>query len=234
MITATEYEIEEDSGGIFNWKRDRRIWLHLSAFLLVSIIFHGSGFYLFKVVYPSPERVETNSGAITFLNPSDPGARAVLQRIEDRTVFLLPPSSRSDVRVSLDQSEVRFIPAFNRTELELKPIPESDVVWTELGESPVSRELNGNIRLEMAPSLSRRVVAPWSTTLDYFSMVGAFPPVRAEVVVSPDGGVEVVEIESELIESETDSLDEVIASTLRFFPSKSTDRGWIELKYGGG
>jgi len=234
MITASEYEIEEDSGGIFDWSRDRRIWLHLTAFFLVSILIHGSGFYLFKVVYPSPARVETNSGTITFLNPSDPGARAVLQRIEDRTVFLMPPSSRSEVRVSLDESQVRFVPAFSRTELKLKSIPESDVVWEELAGYSSLSESFGNIRLGMASSLSKRVIAPWSTTLDYFSMAGAFPLVRAEVIVSPDGKIEVVEIESELNDSEKASLAEVIASTLRFLPAKSTDQGWIELQHGGG
>jgi hypothetical protein len=136
--------------------------------------------------------------------------------------------------VSLDQSQVRFIPAFSRTELELKAIPENDFVWTEPGGYGSSDTPTGNIRLELAPSLSKREIAPWSTILDYFSMAGAFPPVRAEVIVSPEGKIEVVEINSELNDPEKASLDEVIASTLRFLPAESADRGWIELHYGDG
>lgn len=240
MIAAREKYIDEDREGIFEWKRGKKTWLHLTVFIWVSILVHGSGFYLFKVVYPSPERVETRSGAITLLNSADPGARAVLQRVSDRIVFLSPPSSRAGVRVSLDESDVRFIPAFSNTEMELKPIPDSDVLWEKVDElsdrdgageeGKILNPLPARVELRLDSSLSRRGLAPWSTIEDYFAMADSFPAFRASVVVAADGKVEVREIDSGLDETEKSSLAEVIASTLRFLPAASTDQGWVEVR----
>lgn len=230
MMAAGKSEVESDTGGIFNWARDKRVWMHLTAFFMVSFVIHGAGFYLFKVVYPTPERAETNSGAITLLNPSDPGAREVLQRIEDRTVFLLPPSSRARVRIDLDESQVRFIPAFSRTELELQGPPATDPVWEKLDDSTLLNAPSNRVELKIDPALANRPVAPWTTIEDYFAMAEAFPGFRAQVDVSPAGKVTVERIESELEANEESELSEVIASTLRFLPAESTDRGWIEVQ----
>lgn len=234
MILARRREIDEDSGGIFHWTRDRRVWMHLTAFFMVSFVVHGAGFYLFKVVYPTPERAETNSGAITLLNPSDPGVRAVLQRIEDRTVFLLPPSSRAKVRLGLEESRVRFIPAFSRTDLELQEPPAVDPVWRKVDDSTLLNAPPNRVELKLEPSLSAREVAPWSTIEEYFAMAEVIPEFRAQVAVAPDGKVSVEDVESGLDATEEAGLSEVIASTLRFLPADSTDRGWIEVRNSGG
>ena len=62
---AAVEEEPDERGKVFNWTREKRIWVHLTAFLLFSILIHGSGFYLFKVVYPSPVRVEPEPDGIT-------------------------------------------------------------------------------------------------------------------------------------------------------------------------
>ncbi len=233
MILAGEQRIGDDHGGIFDWKRGKKTWLHFTVFIWVSILVHGSGFYLFKVVYPSPARVETNSGAITLLNSTDSGARAILQRVSDRIVFLLPPSSRANVRVNLDDSDVRFIPAFSSTEMELQPIPRSDVFWGRIDDLTLTDDAPDRVNLKLDSTLSRRGLAPWSTIEDYFAMADSFPPFRVHVNVSADGKVEVIGIESELGEAEETSLSEVIDSTLRFLPAESTDQGWVEVRNSG-
>lgn len=232
---ATAAGSEGETPGIFNWARDRRTWLHFSIFFWVSVIVHGSGFYLFKVVYPPPVRVEPEPGAITFLNQSDPGVRTILQRLQDRTVFILPPSERTDVRVELSDHRVRFVPAFRTTEMELKRPPESDPTWNEIGViEPVGEIRSGSaVEITTDEALAQRVLAPWSIIRDYLGMAESFPGFRAEVEVSPEGSVDVVEVESNLEAPDEADLSDVIESTVRFLPSKGVDRGWIDVQAGG-
>lgn len=228
-------ELENDERGrVFTWAKDKRVWVHLTAFLLFSVLIHGSGFYLFKVVYPSPVRVEVDPDAITVLKEGDPAARTVLQRLADRTLFLSPPSEESGARVRLDSHEIRFTPAFQRTDLSLlvpesmragpgepEPIPYSD---------PASAAMT--VPLKLDPALANRGLAPWSILRDFLSLADRLPSMRFSIEVAPGGEVRVTEVEAELGEAEKRELAEVIESTLRFVPAAGTGRGWIEL--GGG
>jgi len=80
LFSKTIEEEADERGKVFAWAKDRRVWMHLSAFLLFSVIIHGAGFYLFKVVYPSPVRVEPAPDAIQVMEPGEPAARAPLHR----------------------------------------------------------------------------------------------------------------------------------------------------------
>jgi hypothetical protein len=235
MASATLPEEQDERGKVFQWAREKRTWLHIIAFLFFSIIVHGSGFYLFKVVYPSPVRVEARADAITILDTTNPAVRSVLQRISDRTIFLLPPSSQSEVRVRLEDHRVRFTPAFQRTELELKapPLPaaipgvieplEPDAVSSVGGATP------GGIRVKLAPSLVERPIAPWSIMDDYLSTAVSLPLLRIDLEIAPDGGVRVTGVRAELEDSVKAELAIVIESTLRFVPATGVETGWIEI-----
>jgi hypothetical protein len=245
MAAAALPEEQDERGKVFQWAREKRTWLHLTAFLLFSIIVHGSGFYLFKVVYPSPVRVEPRPDAITILDTTNPAVRSVLQRISDRTIFLMPPSSQSEVRVRLEDHRVRFTPAFQRTEIELKapPLPaaipgvieplEPDTVaapaGTPSGGAPPGGAPPGGIRVKLAPSLVDRPVAPWSIMNDYLSTAESLPLLRIDLKIAPDGGVRVTGVNAELEDSEKAELATVIESTLRFVPAAGVETGWIEI-----
>lgn len=228
----------DERGKVFTWTRDKRLWLHLTAFLIFSILIHGSGFYLFKVVYPSPVRVETEPESITVMDPTDPATRSVLQRLLDRTVFLAPPSAESEVRVRLEEQRVHFTPAFQKTELETIP-PESLRTGPGLPDPlpldrPVADEAvadeTGPVRRD--EQLLKRPYAPWSLFEDYLALAGTLPRSRMRLEVAPGGEVKVTEQQSELGAQEMRELAEVVEATLRFVPAAEPVSGWIEL--GGG
>lgn len=228
-------ELENDERGrVFTWAKDKRIWMHLTAFLLFSVLIHGSGFYLFKVVYPSPVRVEADPDAITVLKEGDPAARTVLQRLADRTIFLSPPSDESEARVRLDSQEIRFTPAFQRAELSLL-LPESMRGGPGKPEplQGVPPEPNPSaVPFKLDPGLAERGLAPWSILRNYLSLADSLPGMRFSLEVAPGGEVNVTKVEAELEEAEKRELADVIESTLRFVPAVDVQQGWIEL--GGG
>ncbi len=225
---------EDERGRVFTWTREKRVWLHLSAFLLFSVLIHGSGFYLFKVVYPSPVRGGTEPDGITVMEPTDPATRSVLQRLSDRTVYLLPPSARSDLRVRQDPNRVHFTPAFHRAELKLVP-PPSLVAGPGLVE-PLPSSADGSaaakVRVKIDPALAGRAFAPWSVLHDYLALAEAVPSVRCSIEIAPGGEVRVLSVDAALESAEKRDLVAVIESTLRFVPADAPASGWIEL--GGG
>lgn len=235
MATAALPDEQDERGKVFNWSREKRTWLHITAFLLFSIIVHGSGFYLFKVVYPSPVRVEPRPDAITVLDATDPVVRSVLQRISDRTIFLLPPSSQSNVRVQLEANRVRFTPAFQRTELELKEPPLAAALPgiiepLEPFAGAGSDDAPGRgIRVKVDPSLVDRPIAPWSIMGDYLKTAVSLPLLRVDLEIALDGRVRVTGVRAGLEDSEKAELATVIESTLRFVPAAAVETGWIEI-----
>lgn len=235
MATAEASDEQDERGKVFLWTPEKRTWLHITAFLLFSVIVHGSGFYLFKVVYPSPVRIEPRPDAITILDPSNPAVRSLLQRISDRTIFLLPPSSQSDVRVQLEANSVRFTPSFQRTELELMepPLPASlpgliEPLPPAKGAGAAEAPGRG-IRVKLDPSLVDRPVAPWSIMDDYLRTAVSLPHLRIDLEIAPDGRVRVTGVQAELDDSEKTELASVIESTLRFVPALAVETGWIEI-----
>ena len=233
---AVVEEEPDERGKVFHWVREKRIWVHLTAFLFFSILIHGSGFYLFKVVYPSPVRVESEPDRITVMKSDDPSTRSVLQRLADRTIFLMPPSAQAEERVRLDSRQVRFTPAFQKTEPSLLP-PASMAPgpgWPEplplADRAGASAPASVSVKLD--PALAGRPLAPWSILHDYLALAEEIPAARLTLEIAPGGGVKVTAVEAALDESGKRDLATVIESTLRFQPAPGTATGWIEL--GGG
>ena len=231
---AVVEEEPDERGKVFHWIREKRIWLHLTAFLLFSLLIHGSGFYLFKVVYPSPVRLEPEPDGITVMKSDDPAARTVLQRLADRTIFLMPPSTQAEERVRLESRRVRFAPAFQKTELALLTpasmgsgpgVPEP-VPFLGTGQGMMV------VQVKLDPSLASRPLAPWSILHDYLALAEELPAARMMLEIAADGRVKVDRVEAALEDSEKRELTTVVESTLRFLPAAALAKGWIEL--GGG
>ncbi|HQZ26718.1 MAG: hypothetical protein KA250_06620 [Verrucomicrobiales bacterium] len=223
---------QDERGKVFHWEREKRVWLYFSAFLLFSLMIHGSGFYLFKVVYPSPNRMGRKPDSIRILDPSNAAVRSVLQRISDRTIYLLPPSAQSSVRGNLDLIRVRYTPAFQRTEPELLP-PLSAASLTGIpepeGPLPPPEYGNAKIHSKLSPSLVTRAVAPWSIMDDYLGTAPSLPLFRVNLDVAPDGSVKVTGVDATLEEAEKSELAAIIESTLRFVPGVDAVSGWMEI-----
>lgn len=235
MAANTAYREDDSDAGIFQWAKDKRVWLHFSGFLMFSFLVHGAGFYLFNVVYPTPVRVESSPKAVTLMDPTDPAVRSLIQRISDRTVFLFPPSSNTEARLDLDMHPVRFTPAFQRTELEVKSLP-SPLEASELFDgTPVRIPDNADISpfrmaVRFEGPLKKRQIAPWSIMRDYLQLAEELPHFRMQIRVVPDGSVEVKEVESEMDDSDSEGIAKVIESTLRFLPSETEETGWISIR----
>ena len=216
---------------IFNWSKNRLGWLYLLGFTIFSITIHGVGFYLFKVVYPIPTRIDPTMHSVSILNESDPEVRSLFQRLKDRTVFLKAPSEQSQVRVRLEEHQVKFSPLFQTTEVEpVEPL----YPWSlSLRESTRMQLPEGvgwkKSSINLDEELKSRRMAPWSILEDYLDRADSVPAFRASLRVSTRGDVQVQAIEAELGDQDQKELIEVIESTLRFFPDKKESVGWIDI-----
>lgn len=236
-VPIANHENEEDQRGkVFLWAKDKRIWMHVLAFLAFSILIHGSGFYLFQVVYPAPVRVEPEPESIQLLDRSNPEVRAILQRVNDRTAFLKVPSEGTDARVRIEDHPVRFTPAFQRTEI---PLVEPEFSWIPPGKLdplPLSEmtKVGGRTRVNLIPgeALRNRSLAPWSLMREYFQLAETLPHLRIELEVSPEGIPTVLEVDAELEAGAREELKQLVESLLRFVPGEDTDKGWIEVSAG--
>ncbi len=238
MAAASSSETQDERGKVFQWAKDRGGWIHLIAFLLVSGLVHGSGFYFFKVVYPSPVRSGNDPDSISLMDASNPAVRTALQRISDRTIFLLPPSGQTDVRIGLETRPIRFTPAFQRTEFKLKQPPAEAAIPGPIepldfsaGERTDWGRVTG-LLVKLDPALAERHIAPWSIMHDYLSGVDDLPLLHFDLDIAPGGEVRVMNVEAELESSEKADLARVIESTLRFTPSPHNHTGWIEIRGG--
>ncbi len=204
--------------------------MYLTAFMIFSITIHGAGFYLFKVVYPTPTRVEPTMHSVSVLDEMDPQVRSLFQRLKDRTVYLKLPSEQSDVRIRLEDYEVRFTPSFQSAAVEpLEPV----FPWSLEFKAPpvvelpeISKEVSA---MNFDDDLKGRGVAPWSILNDYLSRADSVPAFRARLEVSEQGAVKVIGIEAEMEEASRGELIEVIESTLRFLPAEQPTTGWMDV-----
>ncbi|MDF1826044.1 MAG: hypothetical protein P1U68_15470 [Verrucomicrobiales bacterium] len=226
---------EEPNPTIFNWAKNRRTWIHLIAFLIFSVIIHGSGFYLFQVVYPSPTRVQPRADMISLMDPVDPNVRSLLQRIGDRMTFLLPPSEVSGIQVSVDELPVRFTPSFQITEITpANPVfawsfpPSAGLAGSAT--ASIDEPLDSGLRLTSQGGLLERERAPWSIMEDYLSLAEWLPTMRIEIVVDQAGLVEVKNVEGELDQQAAGEIKQVVESTLRYLPGPEESSGWLEIR----
>lgn len=233
QLPADGPEAEEaDLSTVFNWTRNRGPLLHLVGFVFFSLIIHSAGFYLFQVVYPPPVRLEPEGESVTMMDPGDPAVRALLKRVEDRTVFLFPPSSRAGVRIDADDIDVRFTPSFQNTQLDPVPpaydwdLPPVLKAPLEVGAFPSAPP---RIEISRAGDIANRAIAPWSIMRDYLERADWLPDLAIWLEASPDGGVTVTKVEGELQSTEKDELKQVVESTLRFVPQDVTSSGEIRI-----
>ncbi|MDF1657061.1 MAG: hypothetical protein P1U58_05580 [Verrucomicrobiales bacterium] len=228
-------EEEDPNPTIFNWVKNRRSWVHLTAFLVFSVVIHGSGFYLFQVVYPSPTREKPRADTISLMDPADPNIRSLLQRVSDRMTFLLPPSEATGVQISIDELPVRFTPSFQTTEMSPEELafswtmPPSEAV-IGAGFSTSEKTFENPVILTAQGELMHREVAPWSILEDYLGLAEQIPAMRLKLVVDEEGMVKVEEVESELDSQAEGEIKQVVESTLRYLPEARSSSGWLAIR----
>jgi hypothetical protein len=96
----------------------------LTFWLFVVLLGLAGFFYLFQVVYPQAQRFTPVPHHIIALNPADPAARELLNKVQDLDFLILPPSSDAAGSVSLDEYSPVFHPTFEGHKLQLQDLPQ--------------------------------------------------------------------------------------------------------------
>ncbi len=236
-LKSIEDEDSDDAPFIFSWKKDHRSSWHLFLFILFSTLVHGSGFYLFQVVYPEPVRVEPTPDFVTILDFANPSVRSTIQKAKDRTIFLHAPSETADVRVRLNDHAVRLIPSFTKVRpVFLPPRDKRNLIPLPIKDGGSSTLGDGHIELHFSPELEKLGIAPWSIFRDYLGSAGDLPTLRVKLKVLPTGKVASAEIESQDIpDSAKNEFNRAVESTLRFRTFAADDKtktihGWVEIR----
>ncbi len=116
---------EDADGFLFSWSRKHPGTFWLWGFLILSLLLHATGFYLFQVVYPSSGRVEPFPSRVLILDEKNPANAILLQELNDRLAFLQPASNGAPGRKKLSDFSVSFRPSFlNRNPPFKKPTTE--------------------------------------------------------------------------------------------------------------
>lgn len=111
-----------DSPLLFQWQPPRRRVRALVTFLIVSILLHAVGFYVFQIVYPPGAALLPPPARLNIITPNTEDGRVLLSWVnaEDPALALTtrqPPSSQPTL------PRVEHVPSLANYEPALKPIP---------------------------------------------------------------------------------------------------------------
>ncbi|MFL6583111.1 MAG: hypothetical protein ACJ8KU_01180 [Chthoniobacterales bacterium] len=89
-----------DSPLLFNWSPSRRRKVALGSFLVVSIVLHALGFYIFQIVYPPAAALLPPPGRVSVISPASEEGRVLLRWVEAEDPALAlttqrPPDART-------------------------------------------------------------------------------------------------------------------------------------------
>ncbi len=104
--------VDDEGRLVFSWSRRPPGGFWLWGFVVLSLLLHATGFYLFQVVYPSSGRLEPFPARVLILDDENAANATLLQELNDRLVFLQPASTGSESRKGIDDFSVSFRPSF--------------------------------------------------------------------------------------------------------------------------
>lgn len=116
---------------LFHWRApasDFAQRLIIAAIAAISI--HGLCFYVFQVQEPQSARTLPRTFGVTYLSPSDPNARLILQQINDYyAAYEGTLLAESDLH--MPWGALDYEASFRQIEPELMPLPEREKTPTE-------------------------------------------------------------------------------------------------------
>lgn len=188
--------VAEGDGLVFRWEREGVApAVKLAGFVALSVAIHAGFFYLFRVVYPSSERVLPTPVEVLLLSEESPGVPSLLRALDDRDAAY-HSSVRESVSGGLDLGsygavygegeakemvELGYQPSYSRHDPMLLPWPQAPE-WVEL------------------PALTEKGTVPILPQKDEPALPGTKPdsPERqgGEISVLRGGGLESREIEA--------------------------------------
>ncbi len=107
----------------FHWPRPLEQGRRLIFWIVVVILGLAAFFYLFQVVYPQSQRRTPVPHQIMLLDPANPVARAILNKVRDRDFLVLPGEETTGSRIRLEDQAPVFHPSYENHRLELQDLP---------------------------------------------------------------------------------------------------------------
>jgi hypothetical protein len=116
-------ETSKESPLIFHWPRPLEKGKRLFFWIGVVALGLAGFFYVFQVVYPQSQRSTPIPHQVLLLDPSDPIARAILNKVQDRDFLVLPGDDPSADEAKLEENAPVFHPSYEGHQLSLQDLP---------------------------------------------------------------------------------------------------------------
>lgn len=235
--------VDDGDPFVFSWVRKHPGIFWLWGFLVLSLLLHATGFYLFQVVYPSSGRLEPFPAQVLILDKKNTANSVLLQELDDRLVFLQPASTDSASRKGIDNFSVSFQPSFVG---RLPPFREPALLETT-AESPATvpplaavaasslpaGESASQRHWSLADDLSKRAMsAAQASSLDEaLPSIGAGPWIVLDIVISASGEVTKATVKNGAEHPSANEFVEAVTKKLRFNPvaGNHSTKGELEI-----
>jgi hypothetical protein len=116
-------ETSKESPLIFHWPRPLEQGKRLIFWIGVVALGLAGFFYVFQVVYPQSQRSTPIPHQVLLLDPSDPVARAILNKVQDRDFLVLPSDDPIANAAMLEERAPVFHPSYEGHQLSLQDLP---------------------------------------------------------------------------------------------------------------
>lgn len=228
----------------FHWLKPVMKARGLAFWMLVVLLGLAAFFYLFQVVYPQAQRFTPVPHYIVALNPADPAARELMNKVQDMDFLILPPSSESAGTVNLEEHSPVFHPTFEGHSLQLQDLPHkafqvppARLLQTDAPVLPpldfselrpvtatVKPVVNANpLSLKLSGPLALRAMLQ---PPDLTGLALSDPPAcRFQLGVNPDGTVSVALPVASVESAETLQKLTAVLQSIRFAPASAETSG---------
>lgn len=116
-------ETNKETPLIFHWPRPLEQGKRLIFWIGVVALGLAGFFYVFQVVYPQSQRSTPIPHQVLLLDPSDPVARAILNKVQDRDFLVLPGDDPAADAARLEERAPVFHPSYEGHQLSLQDLP---------------------------------------------------------------------------------------------------------------
>ncbi len=226
----------------FQWNLSVQKQRGLVFWMFIVVLGLAAFFYLFQVVYPQAQRFTPIPHQIVALNSTDPSARELMNRVQDRDFLILPPPSDATSTVNLEEHAPVFHPSFEGHKLQLQdlpnkaftvpparllqmdapvlPLPDFSELKPVTASSAVKSVVNApRLTVRVSGSLSLRAI---SRTPDLSGITMMDPSAcRFQLGVNADGGVDVALPLSTAEDADTIEKLATALQTMRFAPASA-------------
>jgi hypothetical protein len=108
---------------IFNWHAPRRRNLAIAGFIVLSVVLHAAGFYVFQIVYPPTIALLPPPARLTLVTPATEEGRTLLRWVEAEDPALATATQRPSGAKAFVLPKLEHVPSYLTIEPALKEAP---------------------------------------------------------------------------------------------------------------